>query len=272
MTRAIVVSSLVAVTLTGRPTGRSTGSSASAFAAKRNVVSARGNSTTSARPSIDVTRPIPSSGLKRCDRYEPVVQRREVLIGRVRRYLIHGDLRRLKKCGIAIQIRGLQMHGRRGHSQEMEQRALGRAGLAVSAEGLGCMGMSEFYGARDDAASIATIHRAIDLGVTFLDTADMYGPHANERLIGQAIAGRRDQVTIATKFGNMRAEDGAFLGVNGRPDYVTRACEASLQRLGIDTIDLYYQHRVDATVPIEDTVGAMADLVTAGKVRYLGTV
>jgi len=152
----------------------------------------------------------------------------------------------------------------------MEQRALGRTGLTVSAEGLGCMGMSEFYGSGDDAASIMTIHRAIDLGVTFLDTADMYGPHTNERLIGRALSGRRDQVTIATKFGNMRAEDGAFLGVNGKPDYVKSACDGSLQRLGVDTIDLYYQHRVDATVPIEDTVGAMADLVTAGKVRYIG--
>ena len=152
----------------------------------------------------------------------------------------------------------------------MEQRALGRTGLTVSAEGLGCMGMSEFYGSGDDAASIATIHRAIDLGVTFLDTADIYGPHTNERLIGQALAGRRDQVTIATKFGNMRAEDGSFLGVNGKPDYVKSACDGSLQRLGVDTIDLYYQHRVDATVPIEDTVGAMGDLVTAGKVRYIG--
>jgi aryl-alcohol dehydrogenase-like predicted oxidoreductase len=152
----------------------------------------------------------------------------------------------------------------------MEQRALGRTGLTVSAEGLGCMGMSEFYGAGDDAASIATIHRAIDLGVTFLDTADMYGPHTNERLIGRAVTGRRDQVTIATKFGNMRAEDGAFLGINGKPDYVKSACDASLQRLGVDTIDLYYQHRVDATVPIEDTVGAMAELVKAGKVRHIG--
>ncbi|MEO7157762.1 MAG: aldo/keto reductase [Vicinamibacterales bacterium] len=152
----------------------------------------------------------------------------------------------------------------------MEQRALGPTGLTVSAEGLGCMGMSEFYGSGDEAASIATIRRAIDLGVTFLDTADMYGPHTNERLIGQAVAGRRDQVTIATKFGNMRAADGAFLGVNGKPDYVKSACEGSLQRLGVDTIDLYYQHRVDATVPIEETVGAMAELVTAGKVRYIG--
>ncbi|HEX8030046.1 MAG TPA: aldo/keto reductase [Vicinamibacterales bacterium] len=152
----------------------------------------------------------------------------------------------------------------------METRILGRSGLAVSAIGLGCMGMSEFYGAKDDAASIATIHRAIDLGVTFLDTADVYGPHTNEQLVGRAVAGRRDQVTIATKFGNVRGDDGKFLGVSGTPDYVRQACDASLQRLGVDTIDLYYQHRVDATVPIEDTVGAMAELVTAGKVRYLG--
>lgn len=152
----------------------------------------------------------------------------------------------------------------------METRILGRSGLAVSAIGLGCMGMSEFYGAKDDAASIATIHRAIDLGVTFLDTADVYGPHTNEQLVGRAVAGRRDQVTIATKFGNVRGDDGKFLGVSGTPDYVRQACDASLQRLGVDTIDLYYQHRVDATVPIEDTVGAMAELVEAGKVRYLG--
>lgn len=152
----------------------------------------------------------------------------------------------------------------------MEQRTLGRSGLTVSALGLGCMGMSEFYGAGDDTASIATIHRAIDLGITFLDTADIYGPFTNERLVGKAIADRRSQVTVATKFGNMRGEDGAFLGVNGKPDYVRQSCDASLQRLGIDTIDLYYQHRVDATVPIEETVGAMAELVTTGKVRYLG--
>ena len=132
------------------------------------------------------------------------------------------------------------------------------------------MGMSDFYGAGDDAVSIATIHRAIEIGVTFLDTADIYGPYTNERLVGKAIADRRDQVTLATKFGNMRADDGTFLGVNGQPDYVKKACDASLQRLGVETIDLYYQHRVDPAVPIEDTVGAMSELVTAGKVRYLG--
>src|SRR5215217_3257501 len=152
----------------------------------------------------------------------------------------------------------------------MEQRTLGRTGLTVSALGLGCMGMSEFYGAGDDVASIATIHRAIDLGITFLDTADMYGPHTNERLVGRAIADRRSQVTIATKFGNMRSDDGKFLGVNGKPEYVKQACDASLQRLGVDTIDLYYQHRVDPETPIEETVGAMKELVEAGKVRYLG--
>lgn len=153
----------------------------------------------------------------------------------------------------------------------MEQRALGRTGLTVSAMGLGCMGMSDFYGSdREEAASIATIHRAIDLGVTFLDTADIYGPFTNEQLVGRAIADRRGRVTIATKFGNVRTEDGTFLGQNSKPEYVRSACDASLKRLGIDTIDLYYQHRVDATVPIEDTVGAMAELVRAGKVRYIG--
>jgi aryl-alcohol dehydrogenase-like predicted oxidoreductase len=132
------------------------------------------------------------------------------------------------------------------------------------------MGMSEFYGAGDDAESIATIHRALELGCTFLDTADMYGPFTNERLIGRAVAGRRDEVVLATKFGNERREDGSWIGVNGRPEYVLAACDASLSRLGVDYIDLYYQHRVDAAVPIEDTVGAMASLVQAGKVRHLG--
>jgi aryl-alcohol dehydrogenase-like predicted oxidoreductase len=150
----------------------------------------------------------------------------------------------------------------------METRLLGA--LSVSAIGLGCMGMSEFYGAGDDAESIATIHRALDLGCTFLDTADMYGPFTNERLVGAALKGRRDEAQVATKFGNERREDGSFVGINGRPEYVRAACDASLARLGVDHIDLYYQHRVDTTVPIEDTVGAMAALVAAGKVRYLG--
>ncbi len=152
----------------------------------------------------------------------------------------------------------------------MEQRALGNQGLTVSAIGLGCMGMSEFYGPTDENESIATIQRALDAGVTFLDTADVYGPFKNERLVGKALRGRRDQVVLATKFGNQRGEDGSWIGVNGRPEYVRSSCDASLARLGVDVIDLYYQHRVDTTVPIEDTVGAMAQLVQAGKVRFLG--
>ena len=152
----------------------------------------------------------------------------------------------------------------------MDQRNLGNEGLVVSELGLGCMGMSEFYGTSDEDESIATIHRAIELGITFLDTADMYGPFTNEKLVGRAIQGRRDEVVLATKFGNVRGEDGSFLGVSGKPDYVRDACDASLSRLGVDHIDLYYQHRVDPETPIEETVGAMKELVAAGKVRYLG--
>jgi aryl-alcohol dehydrogenase-like predicted oxidoreductase len=152
----------------------------------------------------------------------------------------------------------------------MERRKLGTQGLEVSAEGLGCMGMSEFYGRADEGEAIATIHRAIELGVDFLDTADMYGPFTNELLVGRAIADRRDKVVLATKFGNERREDGSWVGINGKPEYVRSACEASLRRLGVEHIDLYYQHRVDKTVPIEETVGAMAALVEEGKVRHLG--
>lgn len=152
----------------------------------------------------------------------------------------------------------------------MKQRRLGTQGLVVSEIGLGCMGMSEFYGTPDEAESIATIHRALELGVNFLDTADMYGPFTNEMLVGKAIRGRRQDVVLATKFGFVRGEHGERLGISGKPDYVRQACEASLQRLGTDHIELYYQHRVDPEVPIEDTVGAMAELVRAGKVRYLG--
>ena len=147
---------------------------------------------------------------------------------------------------------------------------MGSQGLEVSAQGLGCMGMSEFYGTTDEGEAIATIHRALELGITFLDTADMYGWGANERLVGKAIADRRDQVVLATKFGNMRGPNGEYLGINGSPEYVRSACEASLERLGVETIDLYYQHRVDLETPIEETVGAMAELVQEGKVRYLG--
>ncbi len=151
----------------------------------------------------------------------------------------------------------------------MDTRTLGQ-GLHVSELGLGCMGMSEFYGTADEDEAIRTIHRALELGITLLDTADMYGPFTNERLVGKAIAGRRDQVVLATKFGSRRGEDGSFLGISGRPDYVREACDASLARLGVDHIDLYYQHRVDNETPIEETVGAMKELVEAGKVRHLG--
>ncbi|CAA9516684.1 MAG: Oxidoreductase, aldo/keto reductase family [uncultured Solirubrobacterales bacterium] len=152
----------------------------------------------------------------------------------------------------------------------MDKRTLGSQGLEVSEQGLGCMGMSEFYGTSDEDEAIATIHRYLDVGGNFLDTADMYGPFINEKLVGRAVRERREWVVVATKFGNQRGDDGSFLGINGSPDYVRQACDASLERLGIDFIDLYYQHRVDNEVPIEETFGAMAELVDAGKVKYLG--
>ena len=149
-------------------------------------------------------------------------------------------------------------------------RPLGRSGVMISTIGLGCMGMSDFYGSADDAKSVALIHHALDQGMNFFDTADMYGPHTNEVLVGKALAGRRDEAVIATKFGVMRAPDGGWLGINGKPDYVRACCDGSLSRLGVETIDLYYQHRIDPETPIEETVGAMADLVAAGTVRFLG--
>lgn len=152
----------------------------------------------------------------------------------------------------------------------MEKRKLGNQGLNVSALGLGCMGMSEFYGEADEKEALATIDTALELGINFLDTADMYGPFTNEKLVGNAIRGRRDDIILATKFGNVRGEDGSRLGISGKPEYVRSACDASLKRLGVDHIDLYYQHRVDPNVPIEDTVGAMSELVQAGKVLFLG--
>jgi aryl-alcohol dehydrogenase-like predicted oxidoreductase len=170
-----------------------------------------------------------------------------------------------RAAGVVVDVREIRMK-----TLSMPQRQLGSRGPSVSAIGLGCTGISDFHGAGDSRQSIAAIHRAIDIGVTFLDAADAYGPFTNERLVGRAIKGRRDQVLIATKFGILRADDGKWIGLSGRPDYVRQACDDSLQRLGVDVIDLYYQHRVDPKTPVEDTVGAMAELVKTGKVRYLG--
>src|SRR4051795_10020323 len=171
--------------------------------------------------------------------------------------------RRESDAYVKYGVRSVMLLDRRMRTNQggdaMQTRSLGRQGPTVSALGLGCMGMSEFYGSADEDEAIATIHRALELGVTFLDTADAYGPFTNERLVGRAIADRRDRVVVATKFGNVRGENGERLGIDGSPDYVRRACDASLQRLGVDHIDLYYQHRVDKTVPIEETVGAMAE-------------
>jgi aryl-alcohol dehydrogenase-like predicted oxidoreductase len=164
----------------------------------------------------------------------------------------------------------LGRQGFRRKVRSIDRRNLGSEKFVVSALGLGCMGMSEFHASADEEESIATIHRAIELGVAFLDTAVMYGPFTNEKLVGKAIADRREEIVLATKFGNERREDGSWVGVNGRPEYVRRACDASLERLGVDTIDLYYQHRVDPEVPIEETVGAMKELVESGKVSFLG--